>query len=195
MVLGAGGDEPLDIELGDASEEVLATLRAAANDRRKVLVDYYSFGRDEAGQRIVHPWRVFSAEGHWYLLAWCESVNDKRLFRVDRARSAAILDETFDPTKDARPPTLPESKPNDPVVVLDLASGAHWVTKNATPTRGRPTWAAGMYWSGCEPALRPGWSDCSYELTDATVVSGADGVAQSAARRLLGIYGQVTSER
>ncbi len=84
-VLGAGGDDQLEIELGAASPDVLGALQAAVGESRKVLVDYYSFGRDETGTRVVRPWRVFSSEGHWYLLAWCEKVQAKRLFRVDRA--------------------------------------------------------------------------------------------------------------
>ncbi len=121
MVLGAGGEEALEVELGTASAEVLGTFQQAVSEQRKVLVDYYSFGRDEVGERVVRPWRLFSSGGQWYLLAWCEKVADRRLFRVDRARSAILLDDPFEPPDDLGPVTVYEGRPEDPLVVLDLA--------------------------------------------------------------------------
>ena len=120
MVLGAGGEEALEVELGAASAEVLSTFQLACSEHRKVVVDYYSFGRDEVGERVVRPWRMFSSGGHWYLLAWCEKVADRRLFRVDRVRSAALLEASFDPPEDLGPIAVYESRPDDPLVVLDL---------------------------------------------------------------------------
>lgn len=194
-VLGAGGDEALDIELGAASAEVLATLQAAASSRHKVRLDYYSFGRDETGERVVHPWRVLSSEGHWYLLGWCESARGKRLFRVDRARSATVLEATFDPPTELGPVTTYEAKPDDPVVVLDLAPGARWVTERY-PHEGTTDLGDGYVRARLRVSSKP-WLERLLLRAghDAVVVSGAAGVAEAAAQRVLGVYGHVTSKK
>jgi proteasome accessory factor C len=189
MVLGAGGEEALEVELGAASAEVLRTFQRAGSERRKARVDYYSFGRDEVGERVVRPWRLFSSGGHWYLLAWCEKVADKRLFRVDRVRSATLLDEQFEPPEDLGSVTLYESKPDDPTVVLDLAPGAHWIVERY-PNEGTDELDDGYVRVRLRASSRA-WLERLLLRAgpDATVVSGADGVLRDAARRLLGVYG------
>lgn len=189
MVLGAGGEEALEVELGEASAEVLRTFQQAGSEHRKVGVDYYSFGRDEVGERVVRPWRLFSSGGHWYLLAWCEKVADKRLFRVDRVRSATLLDEHFEPPEDLGPVALYEGKPDDPMVVLDVAPGARWIVERY-PNEGTDERDDGHVRVRLRASSKA-WLERLLLRAgpDATVVSGADGVLRDAARRLLGVYG------
>jgi proteasome accessory factor C len=189
MVLGAGGEEALEVELGAASGDVLRAFQVGESEQRKVRVDYYSFGRDEVGERVVRPWRLFSSAGHWYLLAWCEKVADKRLFRVDRVRSATLLDENFEPPDDLGPVIVYEGKPDDPLVVLDVAPGAHWILERY-PNEGTVDMGDG----NVRVRLRASSKAWLERLLlragpDATVVFGADGVLRGAARRLLGVYG------
>jgi proteasome accessory factor C len=192
-VLGAGGDDPLEIELGAAAPDVLGALQQALAQRQKVLLDYYSFGRDDTGTRVVRPWRVFSSGGHWYLLAWCEKVGAKRLFRVDRARSATVLAEHFEPPEDLGPVPVYESRADDPVVTLDLAPGAHWVAERY-PHEGTVDLGDGVLRARLRTSSKA-WLERLLLRAgpDATVVSGADGVAAAAARRILAVYGHVTS--
>ena len=193
-VLGADGDDPLEVELGAASADVLGALHSAVAERRKVLLDYYSFGRDETGTRVVRPWRVFSSGGHWYLLAWCEKVDAKRLFRVDRARSATLLSEHFDPPDDFGPVPVYENRADDPVVVLDLAPGAHWVVERY-PHEGTADLGEGVWRARLRVSSRAWLERLLLQAgPEATVVSGADGVAAAAARRILAVYGHVTSK-
>jgi len=192
-VLGAGGDDQLEIELGAASPDVLGALQTAVAEGRKVLLDYYSFGRDETGTRVVRPWRLFSSEGHWYLLAWCEKVDGKRLFRVDRARTATLLGEHFEPPEDLGPVPVYESRSEDPVVTLDLAPEAHWVVERY-PHEGTVDMGEGVLRARLRVSSRA-WLERLLLRAGpaATVVSGADGVAAAAARRILATYGHVTS--
>ena len=188
MILGAGADDALDIELGAASAETLATLQAGAAGGRKVAMDYYSFGRDQSGRRVVHPWRVFSSEGHWYLSAWCEQAAGKRLFRVDRARDAVLLDEHFEPPSDVGDLSTYERSTQDPLIVLDLAPGARWVA-DRYPHEGVAELAEGHI----RVELRASSAAWLERLLlragpDARVVSGAPGAAQAAARRVLAVY-------
>jgi proteasome accessory factor C len=195
MVLGAAGEETFDVELGTASPDVLATLQVATAGRHKVLLEYYSFGRDETGERVVQPWRVFSSGGHWYLLAWCEKADGRRLFRVDRARSATALDEIFEPPEDTGPVPVYEGSPDDPLVVLDLAPGAHWIV-GRYPNEGTLEMGEGIVRVRLRASSRA-WLERLLLRAgpDVTVVSGAEGVAEGAARRVLAVYGHVTSKR
>jgi proteasome accessory factor C len=191
-VLGAGTDDALEVELGDARPEVMAVLRQAVAERRKVRMDYYSFGRDETGERVVQPWRLFSSEGHWYLLAWCETVGGKRLFRVDRARQAELLGDRFDPPPDVGTVPLYEASPDDPVVVLDLTPGARWVAERY-PNEEVTDLGEGHLRIRLRVSSKA-WLERLLLRAgpDVTVVSGAEGLAAAAARRLLATYGHVT---
>jgi predicted DNA-binding transcriptional regulator YafY len=193
MVLGAGGEEGVDVELGAASAEVLGTLQMSCGERRKVMVDYYSFGRDETGERVVHPWRVFSSGGHWYLAAWCEKAQDKRLFRVDRVRSATMLDESFEMPPSLGPVPVYDPKPEDPLIVLDLAPGAQWIAERY-PNEGVDDRGDGNVRVRIRVSSRA-WLERLLLRAgpDATVVSGAEGVLSAAAQRVLAVYGHVTS--
>lgn len=187
--LGTGAEGAVAVEPGAASGEVLATLQAASRERQKVLLSYYSFGRDETTERIVHPWHVFSSEGHWYLLAWCELVSGRRLFRVDRARRAVRLEDGFEPPSEpGRVTSLYEARAEDPVVVLDLAPEARWVAERY-PNEGTEELGGGRVRARLRVSSRP-WLERILLRAGraATVVSGADGVAAEAARRVLAVY-------
>lgn len=194
MILGAGGEEPFEIEIGVAPAEVLATLQRATAASRKVVLQYYSFGRDETSVRTVQPWRVFSSGGQWYLLAWCERAGGKRLFRVDRARSATALEDAFEPPEHLAEVSTYVAGPDDPVVVLDLAPGARWVAEQY-PNEGAVEIGEGHVRVQLR-ASSPAWLERLLLRAgpDAKVISGAEGVAEQAARRVLGIYGQIASD-
>ena len=126
-VLGVDAAEVLDVDLGLAGAEVVAVLRAAVAEHRRVHLDYYSYGRDERTERDVDPYLVHAEDGSLYLLGHCHLAGGERRFRVDRIASATLLDERFEPP-DARPaPAVFQPDTDDPRVVLDLAPSAAWV--------------------------------------------------------------------
>lgn len=128
-VLGVDPDEAVGVELGAAPPEVLAALQQASAERRQVEIDYYSFGRDAWARRVIDPHQVFNAAGQWYVAAWCHRATADRVFRVDRTRSATLLDDRFEPRPSAVQPPVFSPRPDDPVVVLDLAPEARWVAE------------------------------------------------------------------
>jgi proteasome accessory factor C len=133
-VLGVEADETVDVELGPAAPEVLATIQDGVAGRRAIEIDYYSFGRDEHTVRRVDPWEVFNAAGQWYLDGWCQRAEGRRLFRVDRILQVALLDEPITRPRtiaalDGGPPPLYSPRPDDPVITLDLSRAAGWVAE------------------------------------------------------------------
>ena len=121
----------MDIELAHVTPGVLHTVRQAVDHHQKLELDYYSFGRDGHSRRVVQPWRLFNANGQWYLSAWCERAIDERLFRVDRISRAELLAEGFDlpPGAAGGSTDVYHPGPDDPVVVLDLEPAAHWIAE------------------------------------------------------------------
>jgi proteasome accessory factor C len=190
-VLGVGAEDAVDVELAPVPPTLLATVQAATGQRRRLELDYYSFGRDDRTTRVVEPWRVFNAHGQWYLAAWCQQAGAERLFRVDRISRATVLDQTFPPPGEPPDVRLFHGADTDPVVVLDVTPAARWVAEQY-PNEGvaeRPDGTLRVRLRVGEPAwlervlLRAG--------PEATVVEGDGGLARAAAGRILARYGQI----
>jgi len=89
----------LGIDLGGADSSILSTLRTAVTDRERLEITYYSAGSDQLGSRMIDPQRLVTRDGNWYLVAWCHSAVDERLFRVDRISAATPTGEQFEPRR------------------------------------------------------------------------------------------------
>ena len=62
-------------------------------ERRVVQIEYVD-KIDEFTSRTVEPVAVLGVQPHWYLWAFCRLRQAPRAFRLDRIRSATVLDET-----------------------------------------------------------------------------------------------------
>lgn len=137
--IGITDEASVDVQLAEAvAPEILDRLRQGARERRRLVIDYYSFGRDDRTTREIDPLRVYADQGRWYVAAWCHRAEGERIFRVDRIRSADLLDTTFDeqvldgPAPDAlagadERTDLFDPGPDTARVVLDLDAEAAWV--------------------------------------------------------------------
>ncbi len=128
-VLGVDADDSVAVELGSARPDVLDLLQRAAADRRRLELEYYSFGRDSSGVRLVEPWEVFNARGQWYLSGMCRAVGGERLFRVDRISRATLLDDTFAPPTAKPDRRTYHLEAGGQTIVLDLAPPARWIAE------------------------------------------------------------------
>ena len=124
--------ERVAVELGATGDDLLAELRHAADEHRRLRITYYSSGRDEMTERDVDPLLVCASLGYWYLIALDHQSGEERTFRVDRIRDATQTGDVFAPppgfdaARYADGPLFTPS-PRDLVVVLDLAPGAAWI--------------------------------------------------------------------
>lgn len=130
-VAGVLGVDPatVEVDLGEAETATLDLLKRASDEHRQVELDYYTYGRDELTHRIVDPYRVYADQGQWYLEAFCHSSNDERIFRVDRVRDAALLDQTFAPPETAPELGIFRATADTPRVTLELTRDARWVVE------------------------------------------------------------------
>src|SRR5207302_1772569 len=77
------------------TEDLLARLRRAADQRREVALEYDKEGRGEAGPRTVHPRAVVEHRGRWYVYAYDPARSADRTFRLDRVRGVRETGATF----------------------------------------------------------------------------------------------------
>jgi proteasome accessory factor C len=129
---GRGGDEAatsIDVRFGSVSASVLDVLRESLRSRRQVAIDYYVYGRDELTHRVVDPYRVTTDQGQWYLSAHCHLAEGDRLFRIDRIRTAALLEETYEPPADIVADGVFSPSGDEPRVQIDLGADARWVVE------------------------------------------------------------------
>lgn len=122
-----GLDEILVAELPPAPEAA-PVLQQAAAQRRVTEITYLSLHGNRETVRLVEPWAVTSHGEHWYLTAFCRLARDRRVFRADRIREAAVSEEEFDPP-DPLPPAGPQFVPDEdgPHAVIGLRPAARWV--------------------------------------------------------------------
>ncbi len=83
VTLGMAGDPPAH----------LATVRDAIAKRCKARVRYRSADAAAESERIVTPYGLICAGGHWYLVAFCELRNAVRVFRMDRCADVEVLED------------------------------------------------------------------------------------------------------
>ncbi len=134
-VLGIDPGDAVSVALaGNTRPDLLDTLRRGVADRRRLRIDYYTYGRDERTTREVDPYAVFADEGAWYMRGYCHLAGGERTFRVDRINEAELLDAGFAVGEEAarwadRAGEVFTAAPELPRVTLDLAPVARWVVE------------------------------------------------------------------
>ena len=77
------------------AEEILARLRAAAENHREVKLAYDKEGRGQAQERILRPHGLIDHGGVWYAIGLDAQKGAERTFRVDRVLSVEETDASF----------------------------------------------------------------------------------------------------
>ncbi len=75
----------------------LDILRRAVLQSKKIKLTYTnsSIGKQETNTRVIQPYGLVVKDSEWYLVAFCESKNDLRVFKCVRISEVTILEETF----------------------------------------------------------------------------------------------------
>jgi predicted DNA-binding transcriptional regulator YafY len=79
-------------ERDQEGNQSLAAVEQAIVERRVVEIGYVN-KIGEPSSRTVEPAAVLGVRPHWYLWAFCRLRRAPRVFRLDRIRSATVLDE------------------------------------------------------------------------------------------------------
>jgi proteasome accessory factor BC len=107
-VVGALGEDPVHEGLqiaapGGDDTEIAAVVSRAIAHRRMLSFEYYKENEDEFSTRMVEPYALINGREGWYVASYDPSRSDVRHFRLDRFKSAAVTDESFEPRPDVDP--------------------------------------------------------------------------------------------
>lgn len=112
----------IQVALESGEAHWLPLLREAVTEHLRVDMEYYTFSRDALTRRQVDPYLVFASLGHWYVSGYCHLAVDRRIFRLDRIKTLALTETTFEPppgaADDLPPPMLYTPGPEDAEVTL-----------------------------------------------------------------------------
>lgn len=81
----------------DEDQSILGALTTGMREHKLVRIEYYSHNRGELSTREIEGYAVQRLKSHWYVVAWCRKADDVRSFRLDRVKSAELLDASFAP--------------------------------------------------------------------------------------------------
>ncbi len=93
-----GAESSTGVELGHvhtANEAVGAALTQAVREDRLLEIEYWTESRGKITRRTIEPHMLMNSRDAWYLVAHCRRAGEQRTFRLDRIRSARLLDEHF----------------------------------------------------------------------------------------------------
>ncbi|MGB7448133.1 MAG: WYL domain-containing protein [Ornithinimicrobium sp.] len=132
---GPSGTHSVSVTIESDSEQqrLLAQIRGALSDHRRLHLRYLVQARDEATERDVDPMRMLSVDGRWYLEGWCHRAGDVRLFRLDRIEMLDVLDTDGTPPSDAVSreigPGVFRPGHSDTVITLQARPEAAWIAE------------------------------------------------------------------
>jgi len=72
---------------------VVKAVETAVVERKVLELDYVDKDERRTTQRRVEPYGFAGGEEYWYLMAWCRLRQEGRSFRLDRIRSATVIEE------------------------------------------------------------------------------------------------------
>ena len=107
-VVAALGEDPVHEGLqmatpGGDDAEIAAVVSRAISQRRLLSFEYYKENEDEFSVRTVEPYALINGREGWYVASFDPARESVRHFRLDRIKSAAVDDESFEPRPDVDP--------------------------------------------------------------------------------------------
>ena len=115
---------------GDDSE-IARVVSSAIAGRRILEIEHYKEDEDQFTSRTIEPYQLLNGQEGWYVHCFEPSKDQTRSFRLDRIRSAEVLDETFDPREGVEPdvqgwPTTGEVPTSETARVWVSPERARW---------------------------------------------------------------------
>ena len=82
------------LELTELTKNYFNILTRAIKEKRKVLINYYSYTHGNQ-DRIIHPYDMFLYNNGWGCTAYCAKKNDLRHFELKRINEIKLLEEKY----------------------------------------------------------------------------------------------------
>jgi proteasome accessory factor C len=107
-IVAALGADPMEQGLqvasgtGDDSEIARVVSRAIA-ESHLLRLEYYKANEDQFTERVIEPYALINGREGWYVASFDPAREDVRHFRLDRVKTAEVLDEAFTPRPEVDP--------------------------------------------------------------------------------------------
>jgi predicted DNA-binding transcriptional regulator YafY len=107
-IVAALGTDPMEqglqVASGTGDDSKIARVVSTAVAESKLLrLEYYKANEDQFTERVIEPYALINGREGWYVASFDPERDDVRHFRLDRVKTAAILDETFTPRPEVDP--------------------------------------------------------------------------------------------
>ena len=87
----------LEIKLGKPTK-YLREVQDSIKNETVIQIDYLVASRNELSTRKIEPDKIFTAEGNWYVHAYCKNSLEKKTFRLDRIKDIRTQEEARETT-------------------------------------------------------------------------------------------------
>jgi len=119
---------------GDDSE-IARVVSSAIAERRLLEIEHYKEDEDEFTRRTIEPYQLMNGTEGWYVHAFEPAKDATRSFRLDRIRSADVLDETYEVREGVEPdvagwPTTGEVPTSQRARVWISSERARWARED-----------------------------------------------------------------
>jgi proteasome accessory factor C len=107
-IVTALGSDPMEqglqVASGTGDDSVIArVVSTAVAESKLVRLEYYKANEDQFTERVVEPYALINGREGWYVASFDPEREDVRHFRLDRVKTATVLDETFTPRPEVDP--------------------------------------------------------------------------------------------
>ncbi len=99
-------EEGLHVSAPVTADDITRTVERAVHSSRRLEIDYWNPTRpneDAFTERVIEPYALFNSTEAWYVAAVDPAKDDLRHFRLDRIKSATLLDDGFERREDLDP--------------------------------------------------------------------------------------------
>jgi proteasome accessory factor C len=107
-IVAALGADPMEQGLQVAStsgddSEIARVVSRAISSTHLLRLQYYKANEDQFSDRVVEPYALINGREGWYVATFDPARDAVRHFRLDRVKTAEVLDETFTPRPEVDP--------------------------------------------------------------------------------------------
>ena len=145
-IVAALGADPMEQGLQVASgggddSEIARVVSRAISDCRQLRLEYYKANEDEFSERVVEPYALINGREGWYVASYDPAREAVRHFRLDRVKTAEVLDVSFTPRPEVDPASDVAGWPSTPTTSRSSCASptaSPRRTCSATGRRGSP---------------------------------------------------------
>ncbi len=80
---------------GEIPQQIVSLSHLAITEKRKMEIVYQSIKEEKRITRKICPYEIIFRDMAWYIYAFCELRQDRRLFHIKRIQEAELLSEHF----------------------------------------------------------------------------------------------------